>query len=405
MQSAKIEFLTNYNDLINIALKSQQDFPDIVSDYLVSEFELEAVTIFKIVNNSTLSVLGRSSSARKSYIKNATFGCSNCFCMKSAGDFNQLNIQSDCEIQITDYMIYESCMKFNYASNIALLKIAKKTPYTNIDRDQFKIIGLALVNLFTIWESKEHKNSNVGSIITEIASELRTPTNSIMGFISLLHEDNLTSSQAEYVSTMKENAHNLLALINDLIDLAKFDSGMIKETLAPVHLKNFIEDILRVFTEKLDRNKIDFLTNFDNALPDSVKIDSQKLKYILINIITNSLRLTERGKISIIVSPGTSGKINFRISDTSAGLTSNKVRDLFKPFSISELTNNKAGNSTGLGLTLSKLYVELLDGNIEVSSSLGKGTSYNFNINAEDLRSEEHTSELQSPMYLVCRLL
>src|ERR1035437_4916582 len=352
MQSAKIEFLTKFNELINIALKSQQDFPDIVSDYLVSEYELEAVTIFKIVDNSKLSLLGRSASTRKSFVKNSIFECGNCFCIKSAGDFNQLNIQSDCEIQITDYMIYESCMKFNYASSTALLKIAKKTPYTNIDRDQFRMIGSVLVNLFTIWEGKESKNSNVSSIITEIASELRTPTNSIMGFISLLHEDNLTSSQAEYVSTRTENAHNLLALINDLIDLAKLDAGLIKETLATVHLKNFIEDIIRVFTEKMDRNKIDFLTNFDNALPDSVKLDSQKLKYILINIITNSLRLTERGKISITVSPGTPGKINFRISDTSAGLTSNKVRDLFKPFSISELSNNKAGSSTGLGLTL-----------------------------------------------------
>jgi CheY-like chemotaxis protein len=391
MQSAKIEILNKYNDLINIALKSQQDFPDIVSDYLVSEYELEAVTIFKIVDNSTLSVLGRSSSARKSYVKNASFGCSNCFCMKSAGDFNQLNIQSDCEIQITDYMIYETCMKFNYASNTALLKIAKKTPYTNIDRDHFRIIGAALANLFTIWEGKENRGSNVGSIIAEIASELRTPTNSIMGFISLLHEDNLTSSQAEYVSTMKENAHNLLALINDLIDLAKFDSGLMKETLATVHLKNFIEDIIRVFTEKIDRNKIDFLTNFDNALPDSVKLDSQKLKYILINIITNSLRLTERGKISITVSPGASGKINFKISDTSAGLTSNKVKDLFKPFAISELSNNKVGSSTGLGLTLSKLYIDLLNGDIDVSSSLGKGTSYNFSINSEDLPAIEST--------------
>ena len=398
MQSAKIEFLTNYNDLINIALKSQRDFPDIVSDYLVSEYELEAVTIFKIVDNSALSVLGRSGSARKSFVKNATFGCGNCFCIKSAGDFNQLNIQSDCEIQITDYMIYESCMKFNYTNNTILLKIAKKTPYTNIDRDQFKMLGSALANLFTIWGGEGKKDSGIGSIITEIASELRTPTNSIMGFISLLNEDNLTSSQSEYVSTMKENSHNLLALINDLIDLAKLDSGLIKETFATVHLRHFIEDIIKVFTEKLDRNKIEFLTNFDKALPDSIKLDSQKLKYILVNIITNSLRLTERGKISINISAGAPGKINFRISDTSAGLTSNKVKDLFKPFAISELSHNKTGSTTGLGLTLSKLYIELLNGEIDVSSSLGKGTTYNFSINAEDLPAIENTiSALPKP--------
>jgi CheY-like chemotaxis protein len=385
MQSAKIEFLSKYNDLINIALKSQQDFPDIVSDYLASEYELEAVAIFKIADNSTLSVLGRSASARKSFVRNASFTCVNCFCIKSAGDFNQLNMQSDCEIQITDYMIYEACMKFKYADNTALLKIAKKSPFTNVDRDQLKTISNILVNLFSVWGGKDIKESSVSSIITEIASELRTPTNSIMGFISLLNEDNLTSSQMEYVSTMKENAHSLLALINDLIDIAKFDSGQIKLTPSTIHLKNFVEEIVKVFTDKPEHNKIEFLLNFDSSLPDSIKVDSPKLKYILINILTNSLRLTERGKISINVSGETAGKITFKISDTSAGLTSNKVKDFFKPFSITELSSNKAGSITGLGLTLSKIYIDFLNGDIEISSSLGKGTAYNFSVAVEDL--------------------
>ncbi|MDR3609470.1 MAG: response regulator [Ignavibacteriaceae bacterium] len=391
MQSSKIEFLSKYNDLLNIALKSQQDFPDIISDYLVSEYELEAVTIFKIADNLTLSVLGRSSSAKKSFIKNANFECNNCFCIKSAADFNQINMQSDCEIQITDYMIYEVCIKFKYSNNTALIKIAKKTPFTNIDRDQIRMVSFALGNIFTIWAGNEKKESNLSSIIIDIASELRTPTNSIMGFISLLNEDNLSSSQAEYVSTMKENAHYLLALMNDLIDLAKFDSGQIKESPATINLKNFVGDIVKTFTDKIDQNKIEILTNFDKILPETVKLDSQKLKYILINIIANSLRLTERGKITISISSSIPGRINFRISDTSAGLSSNKVKEFFKPFSITDLSNNKTGNATGLGLALSKLYIEFLNGNIDISSSLGKGTSYNFTIKVDDLPIIEST--------------
>jgi CheY-like chemotaxis protein/two-component sensor histidine kinase len=380
MQSAKIEFLTKYNELVNTALKSQQDFPDIVSDFFTSELEIEAITIFKIVDNSSLLVLGKSTSAKKAFVRNANFECRNCYCVKSASDHNQLNMQSDCEIQITDYMIYEGCLKFKYAGNNALLKIAKKTPFTNIDRDQLKLVATILDNLFTIWSGTEKNDSNVSTIITDIASELRTPTNSIMGFISLLHEDNLTSSQSEYVSTMKENAQNLLSLINDLIDLAKSDSGQVKESNSTINLRNFVEDVVKIFTEKTDRNKIEFLINFDKSLPESVKLDSQKLRYILINLITNSLRLTERGKISLFVLPGNNGKISFKISDTSAGLSQNKVKEIFKPFSITELSNNKSGNSTGLGLTLTKRYIEFLKGDIEVISSLGKGTSYNFSI-------------------------
>jgi CheY-like chemotaxis protein len=391
MQSSKIEFLSKYNDLLNIALKSQQDFPDIISDFLVSEYELEAVTIFKIADNSSLSVLGRSSSSKKAFIKNATFDCGNCFCVKSAADFNQINMQSDCEIQITDYMIYEVCIKFRFSSNTALMKIAKKTPFTNIDRDQLRMVSFALANIFSIWAGKENKESNLSSTIIDIASELRTPTNSIMGFISLLNEDNLTSSQAEYVSTMKENTHNLLALINDLIDLAKFDSKQIKEVPTTVNLKTFIGDIVKSFADKIEQNKIEFIINYDKILTETVKLDSQKLKYILINIITNSLRLTERGKITINVSSGTPGMVNFRVSDTSAGLSSNKVKEFFKPFAITELTNNKTGNSTGLGLSLSKLYIEYLNGNIDISSSLGKGTSYNFSIKVDDLPVIEST--------------
>lgn len=391
MQSSKIEFLTKYNDLLNIALKSQQDFPDIISDFLTSEYELEAVTIFRIAENYTLTVLGKSASAKKSYEKNANFECNNCYCIKAASDFNQVNMQSDCELQITDYMIYEACLKFKYSSNIALIKVAKKTPFLNIDRDQLRMISFVLANLFSIWAGKENKESNLSSIITDIASELRTPTNSIMGFISLLNEDNLTSSQAEYISTMKDNTHDLLALINDLIDLAKFDSKQIKETPATINLKNFIDEIVKSFADKIDRNRIEFLTNFDKLLPESIKLDSQKLKYILINIITNSLRLTERGKINISISSNTPGKINFKIADTSAGLSSHKVKEFFKPFSISTLSNNKTGNATGLGLALTKLYVEFLNGDIDITSSLGKGTSYNFSIKAEDLPIIEKT--------------
>lgn len=399
MQSAKIEFLTKYNDLVKTALKSHPDFPDILSDFITGEYELEAAVLFKLTETNSVTVLGKSGSAKKSFARNSVFECKNCSCIKSQTDHCSMNVQSDCELQTTDYLIYECCMKIAFDKENALIKLAKKSPFSNVDRDNFKFIGESISSLLSIWTGNHKASAGVSNIVTEIAHELRTPTNSIMGFASLLHEDNLTSSQAEYVTTLKDNAYNLLFLINDLIDIAKFDSGLIKESLVTVNIKNFVEEVVKLFSDKFDKNKIEFLVNFEKNLPESVKADIQKLRYILLNIITNCLRQTERGKIIISVGLQSQNRLSFKISDTSAGLTSAKIRDFFKPFAINEIGNNKIGNTTGLGLTLTKLYIELLNGNIEVSSSLGKGTIYNFFVRIEALGTiEAQLSSLPKPV-------
>ena len=120
-----------------------------------------------------------------------------------------------------------------------------------------------------------------------------------MGFASLLSEDSLTDSQSEYVNTLKDNAYNLLAVLNDLIELAKIDSGNSKKAQTDINVRNFINEIIKPFTEKNLNKKVDFLVNIDKEVPDTVKIDSQKIKYVLITALTHSARQTEKGKISI----------------------------------------------------------------------------------------------------------
>src|SRR3972149_3717177 len=128
-------------------------------------------------------------------------------------------------------------------------------------------------------------SSSLGNIITSIAHELRTPTNSIMGFASLLNEENLSASQSEYVDTLKENAYDLLAILNDLIEIAKLDNGESKSNLTVVNISQFIKDILRLIEEKIDKSRINFIVNIDDNLPVSLNLDAQKLRYILLNVI------------------------------------------------------------------------------------------------------------------------
>jgi CheY-like chemotaxis protein/signal transduction histidine kinase len=391
MQSAKIDFLTKYNILLKQALDSSKDLPDDLCEFLVSEYELQAVLLFKIEDNRSLTYLGRSAEAKKSYSKDSKVECPSVKFDKNNPLTALFEIKTECEIQASEYTMNEGCLYVRLTGmEDALFKIAKKTPFTNVERDNLQTIGEAIGNLLKLWIGKNASDSiSTSQIISEIAHELRTPTNSIMGFASLLHEDNLSSSQAEYVSTLKDSAFNLLSLINDLIDLAKIDSGINKEVLTHINIKNFIDEIIRLFSDKINKSKIEFITNIDKDLPDSIRVDAPKLRYILVNLVTTSLRMTERGKISISVSAQGLNKLNFKISDTSGGISSNKLGEIFKPFVLIELANSKIGNTTGLGIILTKKYIELLQGNISVTSVVGKGTSYNFTIGVEHLNAIE----------------
>jgi len=400
MNTAKIELLNKYNELLSFAQKNHSDFADHICEFLITEYELQAVVLFKVTEDNKFAVLGKSGSAKKSYLKDSIFDCSVCKIKNDSFNKFSFNSDSECELQTTDYVIYESCVMLKIShSDKVFLKIAKKTPFTQTDKNNFEIIGDLITGLLKIWFGHQgNSEGNVSKIITEIAHELRTPTNSIMGFASLLHEDNLSSSQAEYVSTLKENAFNLLSLINDLVDLSKIENGLLKAVLVPVNIKNFVEEIIKIFIDKIDRSKIEFLLNFEKNIPESVKIDSQKLRFVLTNIITTSIRLTEKGKISISVGLNSQNKLNFKITDSSSGLSTSKVKEIFKPFALIETGQQKTGNSTGLGLTLVKKYIELLNGEIEVSSLYGKGTSFNFAIPLDMISTiETQLSALPKP--------
>ncbi|QQS37636.1 MAG: response regulator [Ignavibacteriales bacterium] len=399
MQSSKIENLSSYNKLIKTALKASYDFPEILSDFLVSEYELSAVVLFK-VNDDNLVVLGKSASAKKAYTKNSVHKCKVCTSLKTQPSAITLNSQPDCELQTSDFVLYESCLFITLPNGQKiLLKIAQKSPFSKADHENFLVIGESVSHLLSLWMGdKLNTSTQMSEIVTNIAHELRTPTNSIMGFASLLNEESLTPSQSEYVITLKENAYNLLSLINDLVDLAKLESGSTKDTAASVNPKNFVEEILKLISEKIDKSKIDFMVDVEENVNKQVKFDTQKLRYVINNVIAVSLRQMDSGKITISVSMPSADRLNFRISDTSAGIPSAKLKDIFKPFVPFELGTNKIAGTTGLGLALTKKYIEYLNGTIDISSSVGKGSTYNFSISTESMTAiESQISALPKP--------
>ena len=382
MQSSKIESLTRYNDLLNLVVKSPQEFPRNLCEFLVSELELQAAVLFRVTEDDSLVFLGKSDGAKKVFISDSTFRCAVCKSISSNSNSINFNSQTDCEIQTSDFVIYEGCLFIKLsATDRFLLKFAKKNVFTKSERDNLEIVGAAIKNFLRLWNTGgSFTNISTGRIIADIAAELRTPTNSIMGFASLLSEDNLSASQAEYVNTLKDNSYNLLAILNDLIELAKIDTGSCKEVLMSVNIKSFVEEIVKPFITKNANKKVEFLVNIDKEVPNTVKFDSQKIKYALNTALTHSARQTEKGKISLMVSIGLSQKLNFRISDTSTGITTAKLKDIYKPFIVADIGDPKIGSATGLSLLLCKRYMEVIGGEFDITSSVGKGTTYNFSV-------------------------
>lgn len=388
MQSVKIEFLEKYNKLAQLAEKGHDNFPDEICNYIVDDYELHSMILFKIAGNNELIVLGKSQSAKKNYTKGSSFTCSVCKSLK----INDLSINfhsgSECEIPSSEFVMNEACGAFNISGNLkGFVKFAKKTPFIRSEVESLQTLTEFLSFLFKVWTTSRGidiiSDKSTSEIINSISQELRTPANSIIGFASLLSEDSLTSSQTEYVGTIKNNAQNLLLLINDIIDLSKIDSGKIKENKTPIEIRTFIDDLIKVFNDKVDKSRIEILSTIDDNIPEKVIVDQQKLRYILLTIFTQSLRFTERGKISIRLSLNTQGGITFRIADTGRGIPSDKLNTIFDPFALSNLDAAKNGNHGGLGLTLVKKYLNLLGGDISVESTLGKGTSFTFALKSE----------------------
>ncbi len=400
MQGVKIEFVNKYTKLIKVAENGLDNFPDELSEFVVNEFELQAVVFFKVNSDNSLTVLGKSSSAKKNYLKGTSFSCSNCKLLGNGDSYSSFNSDPECEILISDFIIYEACTIVRISETDRIfIKYARKTPFLRTDINSFKVVADLLSGLFKFWITTRGGEitlpvKSTAEIINTIANDLRNPANNIIGFTSLLSESNLTSSQSEYVKTIKNNTHDLLFLLNDLIDIAKIDSGKIKENKTSLKLNSLLNDIIRIF-EKLEVN-ISF--EIDKNIPDEVLVDQQKLKYIILTLLTCSIKYAPHGKVSTKVSLVDNKQLNFKIADNGSGIPADKRKILFEPLALVSGEAVKPQGLEGLNLTLTKKYINLLGGDINIESVTDKGTTFNFTINAEILSElEKQIIKLPAP--------
>ena len=227
-------------------------------------------------------------------------------------------------------------------------------------------------------EAAEYKRVREG-LLTALSHEIRTPLNGIMGMASLLNETTLTREQLEYTRAIRKSGENLLSTVNQILagsilNLSK--SGQQEET--PPESKDFdlrdcIEEVLQLFAAQTARTGIELLYDIDAEVPEQLKGDRKRLTQILVNLVENAVRHTEKGEVNISVGmlrqpDNELMELCFEVKDTGAGIPANKIGQLFD------------GTDEGLGLIICKRLVETLQGFIEASSEPGRGSRFTFSI-------------------------
>lgn len=236
--------------------------------------------------------------------------------------------------------------------------------------------------------------------IASLTHEIRTPMSSIIGFSNLLLESDISKYQQDYLLTIQKSAATLLAIINDILDFSKIEAGKFKLENIPFDFIDILDEVLQSLSVETQNKHIELVPLFSPNIPAKLIGDPLRVKQILTNLIFNAIKFTEEGsvclKTELLQQTETNVSIEISVIDTGIGLSDKDKENLFKAFEQADITTARKFGGTGLGLVISKQFIEQMGGSIEIHSKLGIGTTIRFNVNFQPLnQTETHPHPIQ----------
>lgn len=225
-----------------------------------------------------------------------------------------------------------------------------------------------------------------GEFVANVTHELRTPMNAVLGMLDLLRESNLSPRNKEYVGVASSSGESLLGLIDDILDFSKIDAGKIVVNTAQLDLKELIEDVIRLLASQALSKNVDIGYFIDFDIVGAIPLDRSRVQQVLINLIGNAIKFTESGEVSLTVrqnavaAKSDETELLFEIKDSGIGINEDDQKKIFEAFTQADSSSTREYAGTGLGLTISKQIVELLGGEIGLTSQIGKGSTFWFTL-------------------------
>jgi signal transduction histidine kinase/CheY-like chemotaxis protein len=269
------------------------------------------------------------------------------------------------------------------------------TVYTEQDKQLMAFvarhIGVALTRKRAVDDLKEAKEraelaeKNKSAFLANMSHEIRTPMNGIIGLTELVLQTEISAQQRSYLEMVSSSANRLLKLINDILDFSKIDAGKLELSPGPFSLRNLLAGAMEILSISARKKNLDLIIHCEDALPDRLLGDGDKLSQIFINLVGNGIKFTNSGSVSITVTRSVKNapttdqvELHFQVRDTGIGIPEDKQASVFEAFNQLGTTRDSSQRGTGLGLVIAAELVELMGGNISVESEEGLGTCFHF---------------------------
>jgi signal transduction histidine kinase/DNA-binding NarL/FixJ family response regulator len=226
-------------------------------------------------------------------------------------------------------------------------------------------------------KAAESASEAKSQFLANMSHEIRTPLNAVIGFSEIIHSTPNADEHKKYAQNILSESHRLLELLNAILDISKIESGKMEVSPHAFGLKRAMNDLAGAYGSQAEQKSLSFDFSFDEILPQAIVADSTKIRQVMVNLLGNAIKFTERGKISFSVKPASSRQsLRFEIADTGIGMSEEARAKLFKPFEQADASITRKYGGTGLGTAISMLLVRLMKGTMGVESQEGYGSTF-----------------------------